>query len=42
MTETRLTNDDLGRPAPALYERLRAEVETPENIGKLIETASVR
>lgn len=36
MTETRLTHNDLGQRARELYERVRAEVETPENIGKLI------
>ena len=36
MTNTCLTNTELGQRARDLYERLRAEVETPENIGKLI------
>jgi len=36
MTETRLTNTELSQRARELYERLRAAVETPENIGKLI------
>ena len=36
MTETRLTHNDLGQRARELYERVRAQVETPENIGKLI------
>ena len=36
MTDTRLTATELGQRARNLYERLRAEVETPENIGKLI------
>jgi len=36
MTDTHSTNTELGRRARNLYERLRSEVETPENIGKLI------
>ena len=36
MTDTRLTNTELGQRARDLYKRLRSEVETPENIGKLI------
>ncbi len=36
MTETRLTHNDLGQRARELYERVRAEVETPEKIGKHI------
>ncbi|MFO1433205.1 MAG: hypothetical protein U1F76_24380 [Candidatus Competibacteraceae bacterium] len=36
MTDTCLNNAELGQQARELYERLRAKVETPENIGKLI------
>ena len=36
MASTPPTDAELGPRARALYERLRSEVETPENIGKLL------
>jgi len=37
MTETTLTRDDIARRGEALYsDRLRAVVETPESIGKML------
>jgi hypothetical protein len=37
MTQTHVTGDDLSQRAQELYERdIRAKVETPENLGKII------
>ena len=36
MQQTLTSNQSLGQRAKQLYEQLRPQVETPENIGKLI------